>query len=86
MAFRFFPGKNQEWLEERLDQLNEQEADGAATVAGGTASANFTRQIQASTIETKRKILHDLYRLDPETYPIADSIAPNSTFGIFRDR
>jgi hypothetical protein len=84
MAFRYFPGETPAWLEAKLRKLNEQEAAGAVNIGGGAGDASYTRQVQASIMETKRKILHDLNVLDPKTYPKADVIAPKATRAVFR--
>jgi hypothetical protein len=85
MAFRYFPGKDQAWLEQKLDRLNEAEAQGSAEIGGAAGDVQFQLQTQASVSATKRKVLWDLTVLAPSTYVVADTIAPRVVQGRFAD-
>lgn len=69
MAFRYFPGKTQAWLETQLSAVLTDLAGGAAITSGGTGDANYSKQIQASAMSRRRMVLHDLNILAPSTYP-----------------
>ena len=69
MAFRYFPGKDQAWLETQLSTAVEERASGAVIMSGGTGDANYNKQIQTSVTARIKMILHDLNLLDPTDYP-----------------
>lgn len=79
MAFRYFPGKTQSWLETQLDSVLTDLASGAAIMSGGSGDANYNKQIQSSALGRRKMLLHDLHVLAPSTYPADVVNGPNKT-------
>lgn len=73
MAYRYFPGKSQEWLEDQLDSCLEDLASGKTLTSWGNAGDSASKQIVSNPMERRRMLLWDLYQLAPDIYPI-DSI------------
>jgi hypothetical protein len=86
VAFRYFPGKTQSWLETQLDTVLADLAGGAAIVSGGSGDANYAKSIQASAMTRRQMILHDLNILDAATYPADVVKGATRTFAAFHLR
>lgn len=79
MALRHFPGMTQDWLEAKLRAAMEAEGSGQRTVSGGAGDLTSSVMITESSPALKRKLLHDLNILAPDTYPAADVLIPTRT-------
>jgi hypothetical protein len=66
MAFLHFPGKSIEWKKAKLDDILDQLAAGKISIAGGAGDVNASFLVQASLVETKRKLILDLHRDEPD--------------------
>ena len=76
MAGNLFPGKNQEWLEARLDPIQEALVSAVASVGEGDNSATSRRM---SDLETMRdNLIAALATLDPETYKASKRVSRTS--------
>lgn len=65
----YYPGRDLAWLEERLQELQEDEVSGTVTTAWGHGDSNASKQVVLSIDERKRRLLNDLSILDPDKYP-----------------
>lgn len=85
MAFRYFVGQSQEWLEARLREVNEELASDKTVIGwseGGSSASKLKGN--SSPMQRRNMLLHDLNILDSETYPL-DQIAPRTSVGVFVD-
>mgnify|MGYP001402953649 CR=1 FL=1 len=85
MSFRYFPGRGQEWLEERLERIQEDISSGKTLTSWGAGGDSASRQVQIDSLAVQRMILNDLYLLDPATYPLDSMQRIRTTTAIFRD-
>ena len=85
MAFRNFPGKDQQWLETKLNLILEDLAAGKRLTSWGAGSDSASRQVETSAEAVRTMLLNDLYLLDPTTYPLDSFRRIKSTTAIFRD-
>jgi hypothetical protein len=69
MARLNFPTRSIQWLTEQLQNVEAEEAAGKSIIEAGQGDSSARKQVLASLEERKRKILHDLIILDPDTYP-----------------
>lgn len=76
---KYFPGRELPWLEERLQELQEDEASGKVNTSWGMGDSNSSSQTSLSIDERKRRLLNDLSLLDPDKYPPADNIQISRT-------
>lgn len=86
MAFRHFPGKNQDWLEAKLNKILEDIVAGKTTSEWEADGLKVGKHVH-STLPPERirdMLLHDLHLEDPDTYP-ADGLQVKITTAIFRD-
>ncbi len=66
MAYRFFPSKNVEWLEAKLNDVNEQLAAGKMATAAnaGDQGGSFARETNLRAVQ--QQIIWDLAKLVPD--------------------
>ena len=83
MAYRNFPGKTREWLEEKLNAILEEEAGGKSETGGTLGEVGFSQIMIEAPHSVKGKLLRDLNVLAPADYPIGDISIPNRTFATF---
>ena len=83
MALRHFPGMTQDWLEKKLRVAMESEGSGQRTVSGGAGDLTSSVMVTESSPALKRKLLHDLNIVSPDTYPAADVLIPTRTVAYF---
>jgi len=85
MAYKYFPGRGQQWLEARLLRIQEDIAAGKRLTSWGAGGDSASRQVEVSALEVQRMLLNDLYLIDPDTYPIDSLRRIRSTVAVFRD-
>ncbi len=86
MAYRYFPGQGQQWLETRLKRIQEDLASGKTLTSWGAGGDSASRQVQTDGLAVQRMLLNDLYILDPETYPLDSIQRIRCTTAVFRDQ
>lgn len=71
MARIYFPGKKQDWLVARLDEVMDEQASGKVVTAWGAGDSNFSKQLDpALSVDVRMaRLLNDLGIIDPDTYP-----------------
>ena len=85
MAFRYFLGRSQEWLEAQLQQAQEDLAAGKTLSSWGNAGDSASKQIQISAHERIRMLLNDLNAIDPDNYPSTSIRRIRTTVGKIRE-
>jgi hypothetical protein len=85
MAYRYFPGKDQTWLEARLDEVLDEEASGQTITSTSGGDASVSMAVRGSVEVRKNKILHDLHILVPLIYTLEMIMPANRTAVSFSD-
>lgn len=78
---RFFPGKDQAWLEARLAEVLDELANGKTIDAWAAGDSNAHKALDKNLGPERRRdmLLNDLSIIAPATYPPADVIAIKRT-------
>jgi hypothetical protein len=79
---RWFHGRDQAWLEEKLRDLQEQEASGGR-VRSTSGLETTTELLLEPTEATRKKLLWDLSVINPTEYPQCDVLPVTRTVGRF---
>lgn len=66
---RNFTGRDITWLEERLQEVQEEMASGKSQTSWGMGDSNSSSQVVVSLEKRKEMLEHDLSILDPDKYP-----------------
>lgn len=79
MAVNYFAGKTQTWLETELGKAQAELAAGKTITTANSGDVGFGKQVQIEIKERIERILYALFKLDPDTYPLASSVRVTRT-------
>lgn len=83
MAFNPFIGRDQAWLEARLQETQDELGSGKSTINASLSEASFGKIMTIGPMERMKMILAALNRLNPTLYPIDQISAPTRTIATF---
>ena len=84
-TYRYFPGRGIQWLQARLERIQEDIAAGKTLTSWGSGGDSASRQVNTDPLAVQRMLLNDLNIVAPATYPVESLRRIHCTTAVFRD-